>query len=257
MASASPPETPTPYSSTATTTRGGPSPGARRGARGPRGAGRRDARRPRAPRAARAASLPRCPGARRGIPRSACARGRGPCFFLARAVPRGGADVPRRLRRPRRRARRRWTRWSPLEFQTSNRRASRTNQAAARAVQIDGSVMRHAGGPTVGRGQSYVGKNRLGKPVLILYEGERVLSGGRRINKPPQNGFGGGSETLGAALRWRARARERARGAPGGRTAGAGTTSRRDAVAPGRSAPASDPARNLYCGLCQSARGPP
>ena len=46
-----------------------------------------------------------------------------------------------------------------------------------------------------------IGKNRLGKPVLILYEGERVLPGGRRINKPPQNGFGGGSETLGAALR--------------------------------------------------------
>ena len=70
-------------------TRGGRTPGARRAARGPRGTGP-----PRAPRAARAASLPQCPGAQRGIPRSACARGRGPCFFL------GARGAARRCRCP-------------------------------------------------------------------------------------------------------------------------------------------------------------
>ena len=75
------------------------------------------------------------------------------------------------------------------------------------------------------------------------------LPGGIRINRPLQHGVGGGSEKLGTALSWRARARKRARDAPED-VPPAQERRPADTPPPGRSAlPPTDPARNLYCGL--------
>ena len=65
------------------------------------------------------------------------------------------------------------------------------------------------------------------KNRFFLCDGARArpLPGGRRVHQPPQHEVGGGSEKLGAASAGAREQGEKTRDAPGGRTAGAGTTS--------------------------------